>query len=139
MTVTDTVTLRQIKLPEFDKNRTIDECKVLVFDAPCQYDVLIGADLLKKLGMKLDYENGIVEWLGNTVPMRDSRLIGTTEYKHMLDSFYLQEEEELFEYESYMDYYISSGYDHAYAEEILDAKYDQVDIEEVIQGQTHLE
>jgi len=138
MTVTDTVTLRQIKLPEFDKNRTIDECKVLVFDAPCQYDVLIGADLLKKLGVKLDYENGIVEWLGNTVPMRDSRLIGTTEYKHMLDSFYLQEEEELFEYESYMDYYISSGYDHAYAEEILDAKYDQVDIEEVIKGQTHL-
>ena len=26
MTITDTVTLRQIKLPEFDKNRTIDEC-----------------------------------------------------------------------------------------------------------------
>ena len=138
MTVTDTVTLRQIKLPEFDKNRTIDECKVLVFDAPCQYDILLGADLLKKLGVKLDYENGVTEWLGNTVPMRDSRLVGTTEYKHMLDSYYLQEEEELFEYEAYMDYYISSGYDHAYAEEILDAKYDQVDIEEVIQGQMHL-
>ena len=139
VSVTDTVRLRQIKLPEFDKNRTIDECKAYVFDAPCQYDVLIGADFLKKLGAKLDYESGIVEWLGNTIPMRNPHLTGTAKYNHMLDSFYLQEEEELFEYEAYMDYYISSGYDHAYAAEILNAKYEQVDIEEVIRGQTHLD
>lgn len=138
VTVTETVTLRQIKLPEFDKNRTIDECKALVFDSPCQYDVLIGADLLKKLGAKLDYENGTVEWLGNTIPMRNPHLISSDEYNHMLDSYFLQEEEEILEYEAYMDHYISSGYDHSYAAEILDAKYEQVDIEEVVRGQTHL-
>ncbi|KAL7450185.1 hypothetical protein ACHAWC_004846 [Mediolabrus comicus] len=139
VTVTEKVTLRQVKLPEFDKNRTIDECKALVFDSPCQYDVLIGADLLKKLGAILDYENGTVEWLGNTIPMRNPHLISTDEYNHMLDSFFLQEEEEILEYEAYMDHYISSGYDHSYAAEILDAKYEQVDIDEVVRGQTHLD
>ena len=31
VTVTEKVTLRQVKLPEFDKNRTIDECKVVPY------------------------------------------------------------------------------------------------------------
>ena len=136
--VKEVVTLRDIKLPEFDKNRNIDGTKALVFDSKCSYDVLLGADMLKKLGMKLDYENGFTEWLGNTVPMRNPFTTTTDDYNHMLDPYFLQEEEELLEYYDYMDAYISSGCDVSYASEILDAKYDQVDIEDVIREQNHL-
>ena len=101
--VKEVVTLRDIKLPEFDKNRNIDGTKALVFDSKCSYDVLLGADMLKKLGMKLDYENGFTEWLGNTVPMRNHFTTTTDDYNHMLDPYFLQEEEELLEYYDYMD------------------------------------
>ena len=42
---------------------------MLVFDSPCNYDVILGADFLTKVGMTLDYENLTIRWLGNTLPM----------------------------------------------------------------------
>jgi hypothetical protein len=39
--------LLQIKLPEFSRNRTIDSHKALVFNSPCRYDVILGADFLR--------------------------------------------------------------------------------------------
>ena len=32
---TQVVTLRKIKLPKFDKTKTVDEQKALIFDMPC--------------------------------------------------------------------------------------------------------
>ena len=45
------VHLRDLRLPEFDKSRQIDNHKALIFDEKCQYDVILGADLLTKLGI----------------------------------------------------------------------------------------
>ncbi len=43
----DVVTMRDICLPEFDKNRRLNEHKALVFDMPaCRYDIIFGADFL---------------------------------------------------------------------------------------------
>ena len=47
----EVITLRDIRLPEFDKNRRIEEQKALVFDAPCRYDIIFGTDFLTKVGM----------------------------------------------------------------------------------------
>ena len=48
------VTLRDIRLPEFDKNRQIDEHKCLVFDNDnCNYDIILGTQFLSKTGIKL--------------------------------------------------------------------------------------
>jgi hypothetical protein len=47
--------LRDIRLPEFDKNRKIESHKALVFDTPCRYDMIIGSDFLHKLKMDIHY------------------------------------------------------------------------------------
>lgn len=130
MQVESVARLRNVKLPEFDKNRTFDECKALVFDSPCAYDVLLGADALKKLGINLLYETGVVEWCGNTIQMRDAHETTRKDYVDMMEAFHIQREEEWLGYED--DYFDN------YATSILDAKYDKVDIDEVVKQQDHL-
>ena len=46
---------RDLRLPEFDKNRRIDEQKALIFDGKCLYDVILGADFLTKSGIDINY------------------------------------------------------------------------------------
>ena len=132
MRVESVVRLRDIKLPEFDKNRTVDELKALVFDSPCAYDILLGADALKKLGLILDYKTGTVDWCGNTIQMRDAHAVKKEDYVDMMDSFHIQLEEEWLGYDD--DYFAD-----AYATSILDAKYEQIDIDNVVAQQTHLD
>ena len=40
MTASDMVILRDIRLPEFDKNRSIAKTRALVFDKECRYDII---------------------------------------------------------------------------------------------------
>jgi hypothetical protein len=43
------VVLRNLRLPELDKNRNVDQQKELIFDADsCRYDVILGTDFLSK-------------------------------------------------------------------------------------------
>ena len=44
MTAQNMVNLTGIRLPEFDKNRKIDNQKALIFDQECRYDLILGAD-----------------------------------------------------------------------------------------------
>ena len=46
------VSLNKIMLPEFDKAKKIDAHHALVFDSPCQYDMIIGRGFLQKIGFK---------------------------------------------------------------------------------------
>ncbi len=49
------VTLCDIRLPEFDKNRRIEQQKALIFDNDnCCYDMILGTNFLAKTGIKLD-------------------------------------------------------------------------------------
>ena len=64
------VTLRDIRLPEFDKNRRIDEQRALVFDnTNCKYDIILGTNFLSKTGIKLDFETGEMKWYDTILPM----------------------------------------------------------------------
>jgi hypothetical protein len=43
------VVLHNLRLPELDKNRNVDQQQALTFDADsCRYDVILGADFLSK-------------------------------------------------------------------------------------------
>jgi hypothetical protein len=54
----EVVTMRDIRLPEFDKNRKIDQHKCLVHDNDaCNYDIILGTQFLTMTGTKLDYAN----------------------------------------------------------------------------------
>jgi hypothetical protein len=67
------VVLHNLRLPELDKNRNIDQQKALIFDADtCKYDVILGADFLIKTGFDVKYSTGTIEWFDNELPLRDT-------------------------------------------------------------------
>ena len=64
------VYLRNIKLPEFDKNRKIGEQKAFIFENKCRCGVILGSDFLTKIGLDIKYSTGEMEWYCNTLPLR---------------------------------------------------------------------
>ncbi len=57
------VTMQELGLPEFDKNRRIDQQKVLVFDNDnVKYDIILSTNLLSKTGFKSNCSEGSMEW-----------------------------------------------------------------------------
>ncbi len=70
------VVLRNLRLPELDKNCNIDQQKALIFDADtCKYDVILGADSFSKTGIDVKYSTGTIEWFDNELPLRDTRTL----------------------------------------------------------------
>ena len=125
------VVLRNLRLPELDKNRNIDQQKALIFDAEsCKYDVILGADFLSKTGIDVKYSTGTIEWFDNELPLRDTRTLQSKDFLAMADIIEMQEEHEFFG----MDWYDP----HCHATEILDAKYEKVLVDDVIDQLTHL-
>jgi hypothetical protein len=59
----ETATMQDIRLPEFDKNRHINQQQVLVFDNNnVKYNIILGTNFLFKTGIKLNYSEGNMEW-----------------------------------------------------------------------------
>ena len=126
---TQVVTLRDLRLPEFDKNRRIDMQKALVFDNDnCKYDIILGTDFLKKTGIKLDYDTGHMIWFDTILPLRPARGLTAEEYDVMCDMYHVQTEDELF----------GEDWLKCFATEILDAKYELTDVKDVAKRQLHL-
>ena len=109
-------------MPEFDKNRQIEEQQALVFDAPCRYDIIFGTDFLTKVSININYETGFMEWYECILPLRDPFTIDKESYQDMGDAMHIQTEDELL------------GGDR----KILDAKYNKTDVNGVVQQQSHL-
>ena len=64
------VTMRNLRLPELDKNRNIDQLKALVFKSTtCKYDVILGAHFLTKTGIDVKYSTNTIEWFDNELPL----------------------------------------------------------------------
>ena len=67
----EVVTLRDLRLPEFDKNRHIGEQKCLVFDNDnVKYNIILGTNFLSKEGIKLNYAEGKMKWFNCSIPLR---------------------------------------------------------------------
>ncbi len=91
----DVVTLRDIRLPEFDKNRKIKSQKALVFDDPnCKYDIICGNDFLVKTGINFLYDKSEMTWLGLTLPMHTATMLRVSEYDAMVGTYMDQAEDE---------------------------------------------
>ena len=64
------VTMCDIHLPEFDKHRRISKQKCLVFDNDkCNYDLILGTNFLRKVGITLDYDKEERRWYDCTLPL----------------------------------------------------------------------
>jgi hypothetical protein len=54
--------MRDLSVPEFDKNRDINQQKVLVLDNnSIKYYIIIDTNFLSKTGIKLNYSEGNME------------------------------------------------------------------------------
>ena len=122
------VTLRDIRLPEFNKNRRISEQEALVFDAKCRYDIIFGTDFLAKVGINISYETGFMEWYECVLPLRDPHTLDSQTYKDMEEAMFVQIDDDI----------LGKDWLDSFATEILDAKYNKTDVREVVNQQTHL-
>ncbi len=125
----DVITVRDIWLPEFDKNRQINQQKVLVFDNDnVKYDIILGTNFLSKAGIKLNYSTGAMEWFDCSIPLRPPGGLDSKEFDAMEDMFHIQVEDEL----------LGQDWLQSFATTILDAKYEWTDVAEVVDKLTHL-
>ena len=63
------VSIKGMQLSAFDKNRIINTHDFMVFDRPCNYEIILGGGFLWKIGMNLNYKGLSIKWLGNKSPM----------------------------------------------------------------------
>lgn len=114
---TDLRTKLQFKLMEFDQDSVI-EWKIHVTKQKMSYDLIIGRDLMKELGIKIDFETDSVSWKNVVVPMKSVDATFETSY-HVEDSDAIADATNRIQ-------------------KILDAKYEPADINEIINDCTHL-
>jgi hypothetical protein len=116
-------------LPEFDKNRRINQQTVLVFDKEnVKYDIILGTNFLSKTGIKLNYSEGNMEWFDSSIPLCPPGVLDSKEFDAMEDMFHIQVEDKIF----------GEDWLECFATEILDTKYEKTDIAKVVKGLTHL-
>jgi len=82
-----------IRLPELDKNRNVDQQKALTFESDtCIYDVILGADFLTKTGIDVNYSTGTVEWFENELPLRNPHTLKDKDYAAKASIVAIQQE-----------------------------------------------
>ena len=115
------VTLSNIHFPEFSPTRNIDQVQAYLMTNPCRYDVIVGRDLMIKGGIDISNSKLECTWEDDTIPFRDSN----TDLTEVLDAMYVEYEDQGIAFSSYTI-------------EIMDAKYEKADLDEIADRQTHL-
>ena len=103
-------------LPEFFESKVVQSF-VHIFDQKLSYDMIIGRDVMSALGIKIDFENHLVWWKEAHLPMRDTKTTSK--------DFFVQDTEIV---EDAM----------TRVKQILEAKYEPADLEEIVAECTHL-
>jgi hypothetical protein len=118
------VVMRNLRLPELDKNRNIEQQRALIFESDtCRYDVILGADFLTKTRNDVKYSTGTIEWFENELPLCNPHDLKDRDFKAMAEIIEIQQE---------VDFFVMDWYDPTcFAIEILDAKYEKVRIKDV--------
>jgi hypothetical protein len=87
----EVVMMQDIRLPEFDKNRRINQQKALVFDNNnVKYNIILGTNFLSKTGIKLKYSEGYMEWFDCSIPLYAPGGLDSKEFNAMEDMFHIQ-------------------------------------------------
>ena len=91
----------------------------------CCYDLILGGEFLQKTGININYTECQIEWLDAQLPLRNAHEFHKEYKTFLVDMLCAQEEEEWFR-----DDFIKS-----LATTILDATYNKVDLDKVINDQ----
>ncbi len=85
-TSAEIVIMHNLRLPEFNKNRNVDQQKALVFQSEtCKYNVILGADFFTKTGIDVKYSTGTMEWFNNELPLRNPHLLQYKDFEAMAE------------------------------------------------------
>jgi hypothetical protein len=121
--------LRLTHLNSTNKNRHINQQKVLVFDNNnVKFDIILGTNFLSKTGIKLNYSEGNMEWFDCSILLCPPGGLDSKEIDVMDEMFHIQVEDKLF----------CEDWLKCFATKILDAKYEKTDVVEVVKRHTHL-
>ena len=89
--------MRDLRLPKFNKNRRINQQKVLVLDNDnVKYDIILGTNFLSETGIKLNYSEGTMEWFDCSIPLCPLGGLDLKEFDAMEDMFHIQVKDKLF-------------------------------------------
>ena len=64
------VELETIVFPEFSRNKSLRKQMAKVYEASCNYDVIIGRDVLLEMGLIIDFDKRECRWMEHTIPMK---------------------------------------------------------------------
>ena len=70
-TADESIILKNVLLPEFHRTRRLDTLQAKIFDQTCRYDMILGRDLMKDLGIVLNFDSKSMEWDKSVVAMRE--------------------------------------------------------------------
>ena len=116
---TEMVVMWNIRLPELDSGKNIEQQKALVFDSKtCRFDVILGTNFLSKTGIDVKYSTNTVEWFDSEMPLRNASALNNEDYTELAEIIELQQEAEYFGIDWFEPY--------CHAIEIWDAKYNQI-------------
>jgi hypothetical protein len=91
------VVMRNLRLPELDKNRNVEQHKALIFESDtCKYDVILGADFLTKTGIDVIYSTGTIEWFKNELPLCNPHDLKDKDFKATAEIIEIQQEVDFF-------------------------------------------
>ena len=117
VTTTSEKAMIQFSLPEFYE-KTIIQKEVHVFSTDMSYDMIIGRDLMTELGINIDFFNQKIKWQDAEIPMKLPNATITSD-------FYVQDND-IVESETNR------------IKQILDAKYEPANLEEIAEQSLHL-
>ncbi len=64
------VVMRNLRLPEVDKNKNVEQQNTLIFESnTCKYDVILGPDFLTETEIDVKYNIGTIDWFKHELPI----------------------------------------------------------------------
>ena len=109
------VILKDLRMPEFDKNLSIDGQMCYVFDTPCRYQIIAGRDFLRITGIALGFKKNHITWMSMSIPMKSPHFTEAN-YNAVIDEYLFWKDEDEMEL------------DEMYFSGMMPAKYEKADL-----------
>ncbi len=108
------VTMRDLRMPEFDKTGTSNLLMVIVFDNEnVKHNVILSTNLLSKTGFKSNCSERNMEWFDYSIPLCPPGGLDSNKFNALECMFNIQVKDEIFD----------DDWLKIFATEILDAEY----------------
>jgi hypothetical protein len=120
--INSSINIAKLALPEFSHALHLRNIKAYVYDAPSEYDIILGRTLLKDAGIMLNFSNEQIEWLEHTIDMKPPNYWSKANIHATLS----------------VDPKVTHDLSAYTTTAIKDAEYEQANLEDLILQQRHL-